>query len=101
MNVYANKLVITDLPFVRDLKPDNPEDSGRQFWHVRPTGDDRIDFGLGHTLGCQALNYLRVTEFSPLLGWVVDGMVRCGQFGPVEISFMDVIARAAIRGRGQ
>ncbi|HLO76942.1 MAG TPA: hypothetical protein VK196_10860 [Magnetospirillum sp.] len=98
MDVDANKLIIEALPFVLDGKANNP---GRKFWHVRPTGDAQMDFALGDALGRQALNCLRKTEFSPLLGWVVGGMVSCGHFGPVEISFMDVIARAAIRGRGQ
>lgn len=101
MDVYANKSIIGALPFVRDGNCNNPGKAGREFWHVRPTGDDRMDFALGNTLGHQALNCLRKTTFSPLLGWIVDGMVSCGQFGPVEISFMDVIARAAIQGRGQ
>lgn len=98
MDVYANKSMIGALPFVRD---GNPSNSGREFWHVSPTGDARMDFTLGGTMGRQALNCLRKTEFSPLLGWIVGGMVSCGQFGPVEISFMDVIARAAIQGRGR
>ena len=50
---------------------------------------------LGRAMASEAIDYMRTTGFTPLLGWVVKAMG--GHLTPVETGFFDEICKKAMR----
>lgn len=78
---------VTDLPFVKDRKG-----KPRSFWHVAPTGRYAEDCIIGRYYALEAVAYMRLKSFPPLLGWIARDMPRADDFTGVEIGFMHGIA---------
>lgn len=79
-----NSDAILTLPFVRN----KPGGRGRQFWHVKPTGDSQSDYALGHGYADLALGMAVITHDPSLVAWVITEMGRHPEWRSVELGFI-------------
>ena len=87
----AERDSLTLLPFV-SVNEDRVD-----FWSVFPTGDDEQDDEMGFEYGCEAAAFMdQCADHTALAITVVSTMVEKGQFGPLEIGFIDAIALGAL-----
>ena len=93
---YTKESDITDLPFVADVGKGKKK--RRSFWQVRPNGDYTDECLMGEAYAIEALQYIMVTELSPLIGWAVMEMPREKDRSGIEIGFLGKIVAFAAYG---
>lgn len=74
---------ISSLPFVQ---------YPGKYWVVEATGDYMADNMRGAEYAHAAIAAMEATQFTPLLGWIVDGMIKSGEYNGVVIGFMHAIS---------
>lgn len=93
---------IMGLPFVRQRDKTEVDLSAgilpRDFWSIGETGDYEADFRLGKMLAERYIDLLASDDFMPLLGVIVQDMIRKGRFAGVEIGFLHLVEEHAFRG---
>lgn len=87
---------IATLPFVRP----SPDGTGRQFWHVTPTGDRKVDIALGHGFAVLAIEMAIATRSPEILPWIMGEMGRNAEWRHVELAFMRGVADLACIAMG-
>ena len=81
---------LEELSFVRDEK------RGINCWQVDADNLPHMQQErLGRAMASEAIDYMRTTGFTPLLGWVVKAMG--GHLTPVKTGFFDEICKKAMR----
>jgi hypothetical protein len=88
---------IARLPFV--AATNRRTGKNRNFWSVSGNGDFQSDNQLGRLLATEALKFLRTTNFTPVLGWMVDGMIKKGGLDGVMVGFWNAIADELIKNQ--
>ena len=82
----------SDLPFVR---ADGHGETN--CWAVNPSGDAEQDFETGSRYGRQAVAFAEQAEdTTEFLIHVFRDMVAVGQFGNLEVGFVDTVSHAAL-----
>ena len=90
---------VTTLPFVKDLPRPTARFGRRSFWAPDCRGLDYIRVcELGEDLALEAVRYMRVHQFAPLLTWAVLDMPRRrgeAQMG-VQVGFLEPFGNLAV-----
>ena len=94
-DVYT-PLDFSDLPFIVD--DDRGRTLQRSFWNVTPTGDYAADSQLGEDYALKTLQYINETEFTPLLGWILEEMPPKERTSQIEFGFFATLTYLAMRG---
>jgi len=91
-----NELEPTQLPFVTDRRQGRK--TVRSFWDVRPNGDYGDECLMGQAYALEALQYMMMTGFTPLLTWIVMDMPRESERTGIEVGFLSTISDYAVLG---
>ena len=86
---------VTSLPFVADIGTGRSKE--RSFWHVQPTGDYGTDCATGERYAHQAVMYIRLTGFRPLLGWVLFAMPNKDTRTGIEVGFLSEVSKLLLK----
>ena len=89
-------LDLSGLPFIVD--DDRGRTLKRSFWNVTPTGDYAADSQLGEDYALKTIQYITQTEFTPLLGWILEEMPSKNRCSQIEFGFFATLAYMAMRG---
>src|SRR5262249_13711897 len=84
---------ITMLPFVEDQE--TAEGHHRCFWAVEGTGDYASDCGKGQRMALLAIEYIAHDSAPALLTWCVKDMISQGNFGGIEVGFLEAFGAFA------
>jgi hypothetical protein len=90
---------IEALPFVRMKRARRKgAEAGRDFWHVKPTGDHDADFENGCRYARMALAAMNAdADGFPIVSWAIQAMATKGKFGAIEQGFLRELSELARR----
>ncbi|WP_298372650.1 hypothetical protein [Azospirillum sp.] len=83
------------LSFMRDAPAGKRGKTERNFWTVASSGDYAADVETGFRYAQEALAAMREHRMPVMLNWIVRDMIAAGQFGGIEVGFLEVIGQAA------
>jgi hypothetical protein len=86
-------VIVRRLPFV------TVKETSVDYWDVQSSGREpdawAKDCSLGRMHAMAAIEVMHKTEFTPLLGAIVQSMIKRGQFEGIEVGFLQCIADRA------